>query len=557
MIKENLIKLFETSFKNHWELDALTDYNSKETFTYGEMAKEIAKMHILFKELNIQREDKIALVGRNNPAWAIAFCSVVTYGAVIVPILQDFHPNDIHHIVNHSDSTFLFLSDNIWDSLEEDKLSGLRGIFSLTDFRCLHQKDGETIQKTMKKLNHLFQETYPDGFHKENIKYADKDNSELAEINYTSGTTGFSKGVMLTGNNLAGNITYGYRTKLVGKGYRILTFLPLAHAYACAFDFLVQICNGAHITFLNKMPSPKILLKAFEEVKPSVVFTVPLVIEKIYKKQIQPVLAKRTMRLALSIPILDQKILSEIRKKLIDAFGGEFVEIVIGGAPFNKEVEEFLTKIKFPFTVGYGMTECAPLVSYSPYDKFIPYSVGKVLEEIMEVKIDSDDPYNKVGEICVRGENVMCGYYKNEEATNAAFDSEGWLHTGDMGTVDEENNIFIKGRCKTMLLSSNGQNIYPEEIEAKLNNLPFVSECIVKTEKDGKLIALVYPDLDAMDESHVNNEELGLIMEENRKQLNSTTAAYENISKIHLYPNEFEKTPKKSIKRYLYENIGK
>ena len=556
MIKENFVKLFETSFKDNWELNALTDYNTKQTFTYGEMAKEIAQMHILFKELNIQKNDKIALVGKNTPAWAITFCSIVTYGAVIVPILQDFHPNDIHHIVNHSNSTLLFLSDNIWDSLEEEKLPDLRGIFSLTDFRCLHQKDGETIQKTIKNLDQLFLETYPSGFHKENILYADKENTELAVINYTSGTTGFSKGVMLTGNNLAGNITFGFQTRLTGKGYRILTFLPLAHAYACAFDFLTQVCSGSHITFLNKIPSPKILLRAFEEVKPNVIFTVPLLIEKIYKKQIQPILNKRTMRLALSIPLLDQKILSEIRKKLIDGFGGEFVEIIVGGAPFNKETEDFLVRIKFPFTVGYGMTECAPLISYSPYDKFVPGSVGKVLDT-MKVKIDSEDPYNNAGEIYVRGENVTCGYYKNEEATKAALDPDGWLHTGDIGTIDKNDNIFIKGRCKTMLLGPNGQNIYPEQIEAKLINLPFVSECIITTEKEDKLIALVYPDLDAMDESHVNNKELELIMEENRKHLNSTTAAYENISKIYLYPNEFEKTPKKSIKRYLYENIGK
>ncbi len=474
----------------------------------------------------------------------------------MVPILQDFHPNDIHHIVNHSDSTLLFLSDNIWDTLEEEKMPNLKGIFSLTDFRCLHQKDGETIQKTMKNLDRLFSETYPEGFRREDVKYVDKENTELAVINYTSGTTGFSKGVMLTGNNMAGNITFGFRTCLTGKGYRILTFLPLAHAYGCAFDFLTQVCNGAHITFLNKIPSPKILLKAFEEIKPSVIFTVPLLIEKIYKKQILPMLNKRTMRFALNIPLLDQKILSEIRKKLVCAFGGEFVEIVIGGAPFNKETEDFLTRVKFPFTVGYGMTECAPLVSYAPHEQFIPGSVGKVLD-IMEVKIDSEDPYSKAGEICVRGENVMCGYYKNEEATKAVLDADGWLHTGDIGTIDKENNIFIKGRCKTLLLGPSGQNIYPEEIEAKLINLPFVSECIVTTEKDGKLIALVYPDLDAMDESRINNKELALIMEENRKELNQITASYENISKIHIYPNEFAKTPKKSIKRYLYENIGK
>jgi long-chain acyl-CoA synthetase len=554
MIKENLIKLFESSFRENWDLKALTDYNIKQTYTYGDMASEIAKMHLLFKELNIKKEDKIALVGRNTPTWAITFCSVITYGAIIVPILQDFHPDDIHHIVNHSDSTLLFLSDNIWDSLEEEKLPDLRGIFSLTDFRCLYQKGGETIQKTIKSLDKLFEESYPAGFRKEHLHYADKDNSELVLINYTSGTTGFSKGVMLTGNNLAGNITFGFQTKLTGKGYRILTFLPLAHAYACAFDFLTQVCSGAHVTFLNKIPSPKILLKAFKEVRPNVIFTVPLVIEKIYKKEILPMLNKRTMRLALSIPLLDHKILTEIRKKLMDAFGGEFVEIVIGGAPLNKETEDFLFRIKFPFTVGYGMTECAPLISYTPHDQFIPGSVGKILDR-MEVKIDSEDPYNKIGEICVRGENVMCGYYKNKEATESTLQKDGWLRTGDMGIIDKDFNIFIKGRCKTMLLSPNGQNIYPEAIEAKLINMPFVSECIV-TQKNDKLVALVYPDLDAMDESGINNNELEIIMEANRKKLNTQIPAYENITKIFLYPNEFEKTPKKSIKRYLYESIS-
>jgi long-chain acyl-CoA synthetase len=554
MIQENLIKLFESSFRDNWDLSALTDYNTKRTYTYQEMATEIAKIHLLFKELNIKQNDKIALVGRNTPTWGITLCSIITYGAIAIPILQDFHPDDIHHIVNHSDSALLFLSDNIWDSLEEEKLPELRGIFSLTDFRCLHQKDGESIQKTMKSLDKLFDSTYPDGFQKEHLDYAQKDNSELAVINYTSGTTGFSKGVMLTGNNLAGNITFGFRTNLTGKGYRILTFLPLAHAYACAFDFLTQMCSGAHVTFLNKIPSPKILLKAFEEVRPNVIFTVPLVIEKIYKKQILPMLAKRTMRLALSIPLLDQKILSEIRKKLVDAFGSEFVEIVIGGAPFNKETEDFLLRIKFPFTVGYGMTECAPLISYSPHDKFIPGSVGKVLD-IMEVKIDSEDPYSKAGEICVRGENVMCGYYKNEAATQQTLQEDGWLRTGDIGTIDKDCNIFIKGRCKTMLLSPNGQNIYPEEIEAKLINMPFVSECIV-TQKNDKLVALVYPDLDAMDESRISNKELEIIMEANRKELNTQIASFEAITKINLYPNEFEKTPKKSIKRYLYENLS-
>ena len=554
MVSENFIKLFEKSFKENWELPALTEYNTKQTYTYQQVAEEVAKMHILFENLNIKKNDKIALVGRNTPTWAIAFVSVVTYGAVIVPILQDFHPNDIHHIVNHSDSVLFFLSDNVWDTIEEEKIHDLRGIFSLTDFRCLHQKDGETIQKTVKNLSNLFAEKYPNGFTREDVVYADKDNSELAAINYTSGTTGFSKGVMLTGENFAGNIVFGLTTKLVERAQRILTSLPLAHAYGCTLDFLIQMCVGAHITFLNKTPSPKILLKAFEDVKPRVVFTVPLVIEKVYKKQILPMLSKTSTQMAMKVPGLSDKIEKEICSRLINAFGGEVIEVVIGGAALSKETEDFLKRIKFPYCVGYGMTECAPLISYSGCDTFVPYSVGKVLPD-MEVKILSDDQFNKPGELLARGPNVMIGYYKNPEATAAALDEDGWLHTGDMAVVDENNNVFIKGRCKTMLLGPSGQNIYPEEIESKLCNMPFVGECIV-IERDAKLVALVHPDFDAMDESKINKEDVESIMEENRKKVNTMVASYECITKIVLYPNEFEKTAKKSIKRYLYENIG-
>ncbi len=398
-------------------------------------------------------------------------------------------------------------------------------------------------------INQLFNEKYPYGFHRDCVRYVDKPNSDIVSINYTSGTTGFSKGVMIPGNALAGNITFGLRTKLVAPEFRIISFLPLAHAYGCAFEFLTSACAGCHIHFIGKTPSPKILLKAFAEIRPNVIFCVPLIIEKIYKKQIQPLLAKPSMRWVLSIPFLDQPVLGQIRKKLIDAFGGEFSEIVVGGAPLNAEVEEFFNKIKFPFTVGYGMTECAPLISYSHASDFTPKSSGKLLD-IMDAKIIQPNPDN-VGEICVRGENVMAGYYKNTEATAQILDKDGWLHTGDLGKIDQEGNIFIRGRNKTMILSSSGQNIYPEEIEAKLNNLPFVMESLVIL-SNKKLIALVCPDYDALDVEHIDQDKLDYLMEENRKLLNSMVASYESVTKIQLYPHEFEKTPKKSIKRYLY-----
>lgn len=554
MIKENFISLFETSFKQNWKLPAYTDYTLGTTISYGEVAQKIQRLHILFKEAKIKQGDKIALIGKNTPNWAISFVATVTYGAVIVPILQDFNANDVHHIVNHSESAFLFCSDTIWDNLEEDKMENLLAAFSIDDFRCIHQKDGAGIQRIVANIETLFANKYPQGYTAKQIQYATRDNSQLAMINYTSGTTGFSKGVMLTANNLAGNITFGFQTKLLKSGDKVLSFLPLAHAYGCAFDFLVPTCSGCHIHFLNKIPSPKVLLKAFEEVKPNVIFMVPLILEKVYKKSIQPSLNKTGIKLALNIPLLNTKIYDQVNKKLTDSFGGEFAEIVIGGAALNKEVEEFLTKIGFRFTVGYGMTECAPLISFAHHKDFKPSSAGKVLDT-MQVKIDSPDPYTIVGEILVKGENVMQGYYKNETATSAVFTEDGWLRTGDLGTIDEDNYIFIKGRSKSMILGSSGQNIYPEEIEAKLNNLPFVMESLV-IEKNGKLVALVYPDYEAMDASQLSQQDLTLLMEENRTNLNATVAVYENLAKIHLYPNEFEKTPKRSIKRYLYTNIS-
>ena len=553
MIQENFIKIYEKSFQENWDLPALTDYGKETSFTFGQMAEEIARIHLLFRECQVRRGDKVALIGKDSARWCIAYMAVITYGAIIVPILQDFNPNDVHHIINHSESVFLFVSDRIWDSMEEDRIEEVRGVFSLSDFRCLHQRDGENIQKILKTMDELMAETYPNGFRKEDIVYAELENDKVIELNYTSGTTGFSKGVMMTGNNLEGNVTYARTLDLLFRGEREICFLPLAHAYSCAFNLLVPMAFGVHVYLLGKVPSPKILMKAFEEVKPNLILMVPLILEKIYKKMIQPQLSKTTMRVALNIPLLDSRIYAQIRKRLVDALGGRFREVIVGGAAMNEEVAEFLHKIKFPYTVGYGMTECGPLISYENHEQYVPGSCGKILKGIMQVRIDSDDPYNKVGEIQVYGENVMRGYYKNEEATANVFTEDGWLRTGDLGTIDAEKRIYIRGRSKTMILGPSGQNIYPEEIESKLNNLPFVMGSVV-IEKEGKLIGLVYPDYDTVASTGVSHDDLPVIMEQNRIALNKLLAPYEAVSQLQLYPTEFEKTPKKSIKRYLYSN---
>jgi long-chain acyl-CoA synthetase len=553
MKKETFIQLFETSFRNNFDCAALTDYGTGHTFTYGKLAETIEKLHILFEECQIRKGDKIALVGRNTSRWCIAYLATVSYGAVIVPVLADFNPNDMHHIINHSESVLLFSSDHIWEMLEDDRMPGLRGVFSLTDFGLLFQREGEELNFIVSRTDKKLAEKYPNGFTKDDIKYYDSTDKEVVVLNYTSGTTGFSKGVIITGDNLAGNMYFAHDYIQLRKGDRMLSFLPLAHTYGSAFDFLYALTEGCDITLLNKTPAPKILLKAFEEVKPEIIISVPLILEKIYRKTILPVLNKKTMRLALNIPVLDTQIYAQIRKKLVNALGGKFRQVVIGGAPFNNEVEDFLLKIKFPVSVGYGMTECAPLISFSPYPDFTPHSCGKLLS-CMQVRIDSEDPYNITGEIQVKGQNVMAGYYKNEEATQAAFTKDGWLKTGDLGTIDKDNNIFIRGRSKSLILSSSGQNIYPEEIEAKLDNLPFVMESLV-VERNNRLIALVYPDYEAVDAIGISHDNLSLIMAENKETLNKIVASYEKIAEIQLFPDEFEKTPKKSIKRYLYDSI--
>lgn len=554
MTTDPLTTHYADSFRVHWQLPALTDYTENERFTYGEMACEIAKLHLFFEKKQIQQGDKIALVGKNTPRWAIAFIATITYGAVIVPILQDFNPSDIHHIVNHSDAVLLFTSDTLWENLEEEHMRGLRGVISLTRYECLSQRDGESIAALLRQLPSLFDARYPAGFQQENICYPTLDLAKLMVLNYTSGTTGFSKGVMLSGLNLWSNIEYGLQSKLHWRGSRCLAILPMAHAYGCLYDLVAPLMLGTHITLLGRVPSPKILIKAFDEVKPHLIVSVPLILEKIYRKQLQPMLNKRSLRFALNIPLLDNRIYNQVCRKLVAALGGEFQQIIIGGAPINPEVEAFLHKIKFPFTVGYGMTECAPLISYTPHHSFIPTSAGRVLDHL-EVKIASSNPQEIAGEICVRGSHVMMGYYKNEEATRAVLDADGWLHTGDIGTLSSDNTLYIKGRCKTMILRASGQNIYPEEIEAKLNNQPFVLESLV-FEKSGRLVAYVYPDYEEVDINGITPNDLPIAMEEVRRNLNTQLAVYETIAKIELYPTEFEKTPKRSIKRYLYSSIA-
>ena len=551
MMKENTIKIFEESFRNNWDLPALSDYNSKQTLTYGDFAEQIARLHLIYKECGIKPGDRVALIGKNTPSWVVVFMGTITYGAVIVPILQEFNPRDAQHIINHSEASLLYASNAVWESFDFDNMRHIRAAISLDNGSLLAQKDEVTVDTVLDNIDTLMQQTYPNGFTAAGINYIERSNDELMEINYTSGTTGFSKGVMLTGNNLAGNIVYGINSQLHRRGTRGVSFLPLAHAYGCAFDMLTPLAVGAHITLLGRIPAPKVIVKAMQEIKPHLVICVPLVLEKIYSKMIVPMISKTKLRWALAVPYLDRKIYDQIRKRLIEAFGGNFEEVIVGGAPFNAEVEEFLYKIKFPFTVGYGMTECAPLVSHTPWREFVLHSAGRVLPGIMECKILSDDPENIPGEICIKGENVMKGYFHNTEATDKVLHEDGWLHTGDMGTLSADGTIFIRGRLKTMLLSSNGQNIYPEEIEAKLNNMLYVSESLV-VDRDRKLVALVYPDYDAMDRDGVTRDQLPAHLENVKAELNKLVAPYERISQIEIMVNEFEKTPKRSIKRFLY-----
>ncbi|MDR2891333.1 MAG: AMP-binding protein [Alistipes sp.] len=551
MLDVNLIKIYERSFRDNRERPALTDYFKKESFTYFEMAREIARIHLLLERAGIKQGDKIALLGRANPRWCVTYLAAMSYGAVIVPILQDFNGGDIVHIINHSESRLMMVGDNFWDVIEPEQVERIEAVFSLTDFHCIWERDGHSLTKFQKEIGRHFDERYPDGFSADDIAYPDIPGDRVILLNYTSGTTGFSKGVMLTVNNLAANVQFAIDEKIYLPGSRILSFLPLAHAYGCAFDFLSPMAEGAHVTLLGKIPAAKILMEAMAAVKPHVICCVPLVLEKIYRKQIAPMLETGRMQLALKLPLVDKAIYSSIRKRLLDAFGGQVREFIVGGAPINPETESFLMQIKFPVTVGYGMTEMGPLVSYTWWTGFKSGSVGRYLKDYLEVRVDSPDPSTIAGEILVRGENVMKGYYKNEAATREVL-HDGWFHTGDMGTMDPDGTLYIRGRSKTMILSASGQNIYPEQIEAKLNNLHLVMESLI-VERGGRLTALVCPDYETARAEGVAPEAIPEIMERNLAELNTLVAPYERVAGVVIYPTEFEKTPKKSIRRYLYQ----
>lgn len=551
---DHILKIYQNSFRNNWDLPALTDYGSQEVMTYADFARRIARLHLFYRQMGIKPGDHVALLGKNSASWVVMFIGTITYGATIVPILADFNPHDAQHIVNHSDARVLFVNSSIWETLDFEEMPELKAAVSLETRQVLAERETEGHQmpsRIIRNLTRKFKATYPKGFRQEDVVYPEIDAENTAILNYTSGTTGFYKGVMLTYDNIAGNVNYGIVSRLHYEGSRALSFLPLAHAYGCAFDMLVPLAVGTFITIFGKAPTPKLLLKAFSEVKPNLVICVPLILEKIYRKQIVPMITKRAIRWALAVPFIDNAIYAKIRNKLVEAFGGQFEEVIIGGAPLNSEVEQFLYRIKFPFTVGYGMTECGPLISHTPWRSFVPSSCGRTLP-CMESKImGSKNPETEPGEICVRGQDRMKGYYKAPDITAATIDEEGWLHTGDMGTRAADGTLFIKGRYKTMILSASGQNIYPEEIEAKLNNMPYVAESLV-VERGKGLTAIVYPDYERMDADKVDMQALPELMEANRNELNSLVAPYERVDRIQLIPHEFEKTPKKSIKRYLY-----
>jgi long-chain acyl-CoA synthetase len=545
MLQELFAYYIGDSIRKNWKLKALADYKG-EGFTYQEVAENILRIHAMYKEIGVQRGDKVSLVGKNSARWCIVYLATVTYGAVIVPILPDFKPDDIQNIIIHSDSVLLFSSDTIFESFNPVKVTNLKGIISLNSFDSL-LGTSEVFENAMEQFKTTdFSSLTPDQFVQPEVS-----NAELAVISYTSGTTGHSKGVMLNHNSLAANIRFAQDNMPLNAGDPIVSFLPLAHAYGCAFEFLFPFSIGCSITILTKTPSPQIIMQAFQEIRPALILSVPLVIEKIYKKQLLPVIEKPTMKFLLKVPLINLLLYKKIRDKLMRVFGGKFSEIVAGGAAFNHDAEKFFRKIKFPFTVGYGMTECGPLISYASSRITRLGSAGKSVDTL-EVKIASPDPEKTVGEIVLKGENVMLGYYKNEEATREMIDPEGWLHTGDLGVIDKDGFIYIKGRSKCLILGPSGQNIYPEELESAIDNKFCVSESLV-VHRNEKLVALIYPDKDTMDANNISREGLEAILEQHRKEINHVFPAFMNISKFEIFDEEFIKTPKRSIKRYLYK----
>lgn len=548
-MEESFLKYIEDSIKNYWDRPALTDFKGA-TSSYKDVARKIEKLHLLFEHSGIQKGDKIALCSRNTSNWGIAFLATLSYGAVAVPILNEFKPDNVHHIVNHSEARILFVGDVVWENLDESAMTNLDGIIRMEDFSLRHANKKE-LTNARTRLNELFGKKYPERFRPEDVHYEYDQPEQLALINYTSGTTSSSKGVMLPYRSLWTNLQFAIDTLGHNPGEQIVCMLPMAHMYGLAFEFIYQFVNGTHIHFLSRTPSPKIIADAFAEVKPDLIITVPLVIEKIIKKKVFPTIEKPHMKVLMNIPIINDKIRETIRQKVINAFGGKFKELIIGGAALNKEVETFLRSIHFPYTVGYGMTECGPLLSYDDWQTFRQGSCGKAVPRV-ELRIDSQDPQNIVGEILAKGACVMDGYFKNPEATSIAIDKDGWLHTGDMGIIDKDGYLFIKGRCKNMILGASGQNIYPEEIEDRLNNMPYVSESII-IEKEGKLIALIYPDFDLLNTEKITDDKLPELMNNNLKELNQQLPTYSQVSTYKLYNEEFEKTPKRSIKRFLYQ----
>lgn len=547
----DFVDLIAESLKTNWDLDALTDYQGI-TLQYKDVARKIEKLHILFENAGVAKGDKIALCGRNSAHWATAFIATLTYGAVAVPILHEFKAQQVHDIVNHSEAKILFVGDMVWPELDATAMPHLEGIINIPDYSLLLSRS-ELLTNARERLNELFGKKYPKYFRKEHINYPHTpDPNALAMINYTSGTTSNSKGVMIPFRALWSNYQFAVEVlgKQVKKGDHIISMLPLAHMYGMAFEFIFEFLHGCHVFYLTRIPSPKIVLKAFGEIKPTIIISVPLIIEKIIKKNVLPKLQTPSMKVLLKLPFISGRILDKVREGLIAAFGGNFYEIIVGGAAFNSEVEDLLNKIHFPYTVGYGATECAPIIAYEDWQKFRKGSCGKAAPR-MEIKIDSDDPQHTVGEILTRGDNVMLGYYKNDEATRTTL-VDGWYHTGDLGVLDAEGNLYIRGRSKNMLLGASGQNIYPEEIEDKINTLPYVNESIV-VQRGEKLVALIYPDYDEAKRDGLDENGLRAAMEQNRKDINTMVASYERISAIELYETEFEKTPKRSIKRFLYK----
>ncbi len=547
MIQERLIGYIEQSIRQNWEIEALSDYKEK-GYTYREIAEKILKFHLLFRESGIKEGDKVALVGRNSANWCVTYLATVTYGAVIVPILPDFKPEDLTNIINHSDSRVLFVDDKINETLDIAKTPAIAGVLSLDDFRLIMSVN-PAVRTVFSALEEKYKNNYPE-LKKEDVKFSDISNDNLAVISYTSGTTGFSKGVMITHNSLACNVRYAQNNMPLKPGDPVVSFLPLAHTYGCAFEFLFPFTIGCHITILTKTPSPQILIQAFKEIRPSLILSVPLVIEKIFKKQLLPVISKPHMKMLLSVPGINIVLRNKIKQKLTDTFGGRFKEVVIGGAALNADAEKFFKKIGFRFTIGYGMTECGPLISYASWDTTKLGASGRAVDTL-EVTIDSPDPEKIVGEIILRGENVMTGYYKNEKATSEMIDEKGWMHTGDLGIIDKDGNIFIKGRSKTMILGPSGKNIYPEEIEAVINNKDYITESLVIS-VDNKLIGLIYPDFEMMKRDNISEEQLNSILDRTRKEVNDRLPEFMAVSKYRIHPEEFAKTPKRSIKRFLY-----